>query len=89
MAQSHLTIFDNNTSLCMYGSATSRINEVGRRDGLHMVLPDIWVWIDGILYVERQGLSYRIYKKKNLKNSYSISYSPCCILGLVYVGTTY
>lgn len=59
--------FDNNTSLCMYGSATSRTNEVSWRDGLHMVLSDIGVWIDGILYVERQGLSYRIYKKKNLK----------------------
>lgn len=89
MAQSHLALFDNNTSLCMYGSATSRTNEVSWRDGLHMVLSDIGVWIDGILYVERQGLSYRIYKKKNLKNSYSISYSPCCILGLVYVCTTY
>lgn len=66
MAQSHLALFDNNTSLCMYRSATSRTNEVSGRDGLHMVLSDIGVWIDGILYVERQGLSYRIYKKKNL-----------------------
>ena len=89
MAQSHLPFFDNNTSLCMYGSATSWTNEVGWRDGLHMVLSDIGVWINGILYVERQSLSYRIYKKKNLKNSYSISYSPCCIFGLVYVCTTY
>lgn len=89
MAQSHLSIFDNNTSLCMYGSATSRTNEVGWRDGLHLVLPDIWVWIDGIVYVERQSLSCWIYKKKDLKNSYTISYSPCGIFGLVYVCTTY
>lgn len=67
MAQSHLALFDNNTSLCMYGSATSRTNEVGWRDGLHMVLPDIWVWIDGVLYVERQSLSYRIYHYCPLK----------------------
>lgn len=79
MAQSHLALFDNNTSLCMYGSATSRTNEVGWRDSLHMVLPDIWVWIDGILYVERQSLSYRIYKKATLKNNDTLHRRFCSL----------